>query len=144
MKRMIAILFAISMLFAPLAASAQQFDPSIFHFVTKIPDDGEGEGGGYQEAQTTLRIVDTRYMIPPIYACPVVVGMGIRTKKDGVVTPARAARISAAVATRASKVVHQRDVWVKELLCSTIIKGMEDIFNADFGTLGARVHKPRP
>jgi hypothetical protein len=148
MKRIIVILSVFCLLFAAWGASAQvfRFDPLMFHFITKIPDDGRGEGGGYQEARAVLRIVDSTgsIILPRIYNCPVVVGMGIRTKTEGVVTPERAAEVTAGVATYVTnRTYHKQKEWVTAQLCNEILAGMQLVFAEHHGGLGARVHKPR-
>jgi hypothetical protein len=95
MKHLIALFAIIGLLFAPVPAVAQfSYPPSLFRFVTIIPDDGQGPAGGYQEARADLRIVDTSPIIPLIYVCPVVVGMGLRTQAHGYISPDEAARVT--------------------------------------------------
>ena len=78
------------------AVTCGNFSPSLFKFVTIIPDDGTDKGGGWQQAAVNLKYVR---LIPPegSWACMFTVGMPLRTEADGVISPDYAASITAEV-----------------------------------------------
>jgi hypothetical protein len=49
----------------PVAAGS--FSASLFKFTVDRPDDGQGEGGGWQKATADLNFVDGRSFFPPMH-----------------------------------------------------------------------------
>ncbi len=117
--------------------------PSIFQFKPAAPpDDGTDKGGGWQEAKADIPISDTRSHPFKHWSCKIKISMPQRTEKDGVVSPDKAAKESAEVATKAWKKVMPRQKpgeWPVGVFCIEYRKEMETIFEKDKPTLGARV-----
>jgi hypothetical protein len=57
--------------------------PNVFKFVTTLPDDGKGEGGGWQEAKAKVPIADTRASPSVRWDCKIKVGMRPRSLAPG-------------------------------------------------------------
>jgi hypothetical protein len=117
------------------------FAPSIFKFVTIIPDDGTASG--WQEASASLKIVRLNYLVvPEIWYCPVIkIGMPMRTTLDGPISPAYAATISAQIANKAARKVRTEEPDLPQgIFCSRIKSYMKSFFPTDHPTLGATVN----
>ena len=113
------------------------FSAALFPFKTTIEDDGTGPGGGYQEAKTTLKFVDTRQKPPATWTCSFTVGMPLRTAKYGKLDAIHAAVITAEVATlSSSSVMHSREVWLPVLFCKNFKEKMFDTFRSRYNGLG--------
>lgn len=84
---------------------AGTFSPSVFKFVTVVPDDGTGVAGGWQQAASTLKFIRWISVVPESWTCSIKVGMPLRTGMFGVISAQQAATITAGVATVASKTV---------------------------------------
>ncbi len=121
-------------------AGVGRFSPSLFRFVSVIPDDGKDEGGGWQEAAAVLKFIDGRHLIPAAWSCRVTVGMPFRTSSEGRITPEYAADVTATVATDASEaVMHRRSDWLPASFCAEFIGEMRTMFRERHRGLGARV-----
>ena len=117
------------------------FSSALFKFKTTIPDDGQGEAGGWQQAMAALNFVDTRQSPPQSWSCPVTVELPIRTSTRGVISPTQAAEMSAQAATVTSSVVmHSRDSWLPSLFCIKFKEGMVKAFAALYPGCGGRVY----
>jgi hypothetical protein len=124
----------------PFPAGIGEFSPSLFHFVTTVRDNGEGKGGGWQEAVTQLQFADGRHPIPHILRCQVKVGMPLRTKEDGRISPDYAAQITAELATAAMPTtVALKSKWMTAEFCKAFKDVMMGLFEEHHSTLGARV-----
>lgn len=124
------------------AVGAGGFSDSLFAFFTVINYDGISVAGGWQEAIATLKFVDARHFIPQTWTCTVKVGMPIKPGNYGVISPATAARMSAAAATTASMLVMKsRPEWIPVSYCIQFKEEMELILNTTFPKLGARIWK---
>lgn len=118
------------------------FSPSLFHFVTTVPDKGTGKAGGWQVASARLNFVDTRYLVAQYWACWVEVGMPLRTERDGKISPADAALITADVATAAAPLVMQLQAeWMPVTFCQKYGEEMRRLFRERYKTVGARVER---
>lgn len=116
------------------------FSPSIFLFVTTVPDDGQGKAGGWQEAVATLKFTDMRHLLPDRWTCTIKVQMPIRSEKYGVITPDVAASMSASAATSASvAVMHRQPRWIAVSYCIQFKDEVELTLNTVYKQLGARV-----
>jgi hypothetical protein len=135
---------------APSAAVAEEVEiqasvsPSVFTFETTIPDDGKGDGGGWQEAKAKIPISDPRGSMFRGWICKIHVEMPLRTKANGSISADRAAKASADVATKAWKKVMPRQPpgeWAPGAFCVQFRAEMETIFAEDkkYKTFGARV-----
>ena len=124
----------------PLSTGA--FSSSLFRFVTTIPDDGQGQGGGYQVASARLNFVDVRPFVPQTWSCLVQVGMPLRTEHDGTISSEYAAQITADVATAAAPLAMQRQSqWMPVAFCKKFGDEMRRLFREHYQTVGGRVEK---
>ena len=115
------------------------FSPSLFKFVTTIPQKDCGPGG-WQEAFAVLTFVDGRQHPTQKWTCGVRVGMPLRTELHGSITPVEAAETSALVATDASRIVmHRQPYWLTAEYCAAFHAEMRVQFNAYYNGIGARV-----
>jgi hypothetical protein len=64
--------------------------PDSFKFKEKIPDDGQGEAGGWQETDCELVRFVSPGFLPTVIDVRLVVGVPLRNKKQGKITPQRA------------------------------------------------------
>jgi hypothetical protein len=112
--------------------------------LTTIPDDGKQEGGGWQESNTVLHFSDWRHrwIFPKTWSCEMIIGMPVRAKAYGPISPRRAANITAPIATVASMdVMHSRSDWIAAAYCIALRVRMEQIFVVQHPYLGARIPK---
>lgn len=126
----------------PLSSHADpgEFSPSLFQFVPTLPDKGEGEGGGWQEAVTRLNFIDARHLVIKTWWCRVTVGMPLRTKTDGKISSKYAAQITADIATAATpETMGLRSEWMTADFCQKFKGVMLKLFGNHHATLGARV-----
>jgi hypothetical protein len=115
------------------------FDPSDFPFVTTVPDDGEGYGGGWQVARANLdfwKVVIPR--LPRHWKCPLVVEMPLRTRFMGPVPP-KQAEYSVEIAEAVARTMSYD--LPRELFCKEFVDGMKGLFALKYDKLGARVKK---
>lgn len=117
------------------------FDPSIFHFVVVVADDGKEMSGGWQHASAMLKFSDWRHPFAPrFWSCSVGVGMPLRSEVDGRISATQAALITADIATDASiEVMHSQPDWLGEDYCIAFRTKVRQMFGARFPLLGARV-----
>jgi hypothetical protein len=122
----------------PLGTEA--YSPSLFQFVTTIPDDGKGAGGGWQVATARLNFVDARQLLmPKTWSCIVEVGMPLRTAADGRISARYAAQVTADIATEASpRVMLLKPQWMQADFCDQFGEEMLRLFRKRYRTLGAR------
>lgn len=130
----------------PTADERSAFDASLFKFFPFVLDDHQGESGGAQRASAVLGFVDTRasYVFPDRWSCRVTVDLPIRLRYS-VITPDRAAELTAVVADAAgSAVLHSQPRWqITGLFCKRFAEAMVEIFKrAPGGPFGARVTSP--
>ena len=111
------------------AKGVNGFSPAAFKFVVIIPDDGKGDGGGWQAASVVLKVARWTELFPETWACPqITFGMPLRNKLQGKISPEMAASVSAQLATEIShelKDVEQQGIYcfkMKEALKSRIGK----------------------
>lgn len=115
------------------------FSPSLFRFVTTVPDDKKDEAGGYQKASARLRFVDSRnLLLPQEWWCQVDVGMPLRTEHAGRISPEYAAQITADVATEATpRVMQRQSQWMPVAFCIQFGVEMRKLFGEHYSTVGA-------
>jgi len=122
----------------PASPQIGSFSPSIFKFITTIPDDGTDESGGWQEAKAALYVKRTYLTIEESFTCPqITIGTPLRNKKQGKISAERAARESADVATYVSHVI--RDV-PQGIFCFKLKDGMGKMMPQAIS--GATVQQP--
>ncbi|HVK62903.1 MAG TPA: hypothetical protein VM694_00420, partial [Polyangium sp.] len=76
------------------------FSPSEFPFVTTLPDDGTGDGGGFQVAKANLEF--KRTSTGSVWYCGITIGMPLRNHHYGKISASRAADISVDVTEEAA------------------------------------------
>ena len=107
---------------------------------TVIPDDGQGLGGGWQEAVATLNFVDGRQSPADSWSCTLNVGMAIRSASLGHISSSEAASMTSTVLTyAASTTMHSRDKWIQSLFCGKLRDNMNAMFASAYAGAGARV-----
>ncbi len=123
----------------------QAFDASNFHFGAVVPDDGHDPSGGSQRATATLSFWDGRQgLLGQSWTCLISVWLPLRLNYV-VITPSRAAEMTAPVADAASEtVMHSQPKWpLPVLFCKQFAAKMELIFKqVPGGPTGAKVTSP--
>ena len=73
----------------PTAVERSAFDASLFKFYPQVLDNGKGLGGGFQKASAALHFADAResWLNPNVWNCSVTIGMPIRHRIYGVISP---------------------------------------------------------
>jgi hypothetical protein len=103
-----------------------------------VPDDGEGDAGGWQVANATLSfwqvVIPHR---PRRWECLLAVEMPLRTQFMGTITPSRAATLSVEIAEAVARVMDYNLPDV--IFCKRFADGMKVLFPAKYPELGARV-----
>ena len=123
----------------PHAVTVGKFSASLFKFTTTIPDDGEGKGGGWQNATATLNFEDTRSS-PSAWSCKIIVQLPIRGETRGYISSSKAAEMSADVATMTSMaLMGSRGKWIPSLFCGQFKPGMVKVFGILYPGSGGRV-----
>lgn len=126
----------------PTGEERSAFDPSLFKFAVWVPHDGRDSGGGWQRAIATLHFTDTREeLFGKNWTCLVVAELPIRRSYQ-VITPDRAAELTALAADSAgSTVIHSQPSWpVSVIFCKRLAEGMAGILNhLPGGPTGARI-----
>ncbi|WP_437975676.1 hypothetical protein WMF11_48880 [Sorangium sp. So ce295] len=114
------------------------FDPSEFKFFTTVEDDGEGKGGGWQEARANPKF--KRLTIPrkiKSWNCPLTIGMPLRTELMGRIDSSRAASLSEEIA---EEVANRMDYDLPQgTFCDRLVDEMLATFKSNYPRLGARV-----
>jgi hypothetical protein len=125
----------------PTGEAAQPAYESTFHFAVVVPDDGKDEAGGWQKATATLKFGDWRHPFSPnLWQCPIAVGMPLRAKLQGRISPQYAAQITAEITTEATEsVMHSRDRWLGEEYCRELYRQMQQMFRGPRYRIGATV-----
>jgi len=143
LTRLVPLVALAALLVAMPALAIGRFSPSVFKFVTTVPDDGKEDSTGWQQASAELNFVDTRSVIPRAWSCRVRIGMPLRTSALGRISPESAAEMSANIATDASgNVMHRRPEWLTAEFCSAFKDEMLSLFAGRHPRLGARVNSP--
>ena len=120
------------------------FTASLFNFKTIVEDDGQGKAGGDQMASTSLRFIDSRGFFPETWTCDVTIRMPLRTEAHGKISAQQAAKIAAAVTTKASKeVMHSQSSWQPTMFCLKFGARMQEIFDKEYKGLGGRASAKR-
>jgi hypothetical protein len=119
------------------------FSSSVFKFVTIVKDDGEGEGGGWQQAIGTLSFFRWTTLVPESWTCTVTVGMPLRAQLYGVITAKQAGIITAGIATTSAFVVsnQQPNLASGYAFCTAFKAEMGSEFAEQYPRLGAKVNK---
>lgn len=113
-----------------------------FPFITVVADGGTDQaGGGWQAAGATLRFMDGRSIFfSNAWSCQVFVWMPIRHAVHGVITPQKAAQVTAAAASSASTVVMgRRPHWIRSSFCADFATELEKQMDTQMAGLGAKV-----
>jgi hypothetical protein len=126
----------------PTGEAQEPFGSKAFRFVVEVNDDGEGKAGGWQRAAAKLHFVVHRGVIPTDYwKCPVVVGMPLRSEKEGRISPSRAALLSAEVATEVAASMRLSRDWQGQgaVFCIELRTSMQQMFRDRHPGIGATV-----
>jgi hypothetical protein len=122
----------------PSAPQIGSYSPSIFKFITTIPDDGTDEAGGWQEAKVSLFVKRTYALTVESFTCPqITIGTPLRNSSQGKISPERAAEASAEIATYVSGVI--KDV-PQGIFCIKLKEGMAKMIKQAIH--GATVKQP--
>jgi hypothetical protein len=122
----------------PSGVPIGSFSPSDFKFVTVIPDDGEGESGGWQQAKAVLKIRRLVGLTYETFSCPqMTIGTPLRNKKQGKISAEMAAEISAEIATYVTGIIDQVP---QGIFCVKLKDGMTKMIPQAIS--GAKVTQP--
>jgi hypothetical protein len=130
----------------PMGRVPQEFGSKDFPFVVQIKDDGKDPGGGWQRSITTLTF-SIYHGAKAVYTwdCPIEIGMPIRSKGQGTISPSRASLWTAQAANAAVDLVRDSrddpDEWigVSVLFCRDLYTRMQGQLNSNHKWLGATV-----
>ena len=104
-------------------------------FVTIVPDDGQGSGGGWQQWSGWLGLADG---VTNVYSCHATIGMPVRASGIGVITSFVAAHYSAEIANEAAGGLWPTP-YPQGIFCDNFITLMQALFKKNLLVLGARV-----
>ncbi len=132
----------------PIGEARQETGPAYgskdFPFVEIVKDDGEGKGGGWQQADKTFSFIE-RDMLLPVYfwQCRIRIEMPIRSQRaGGRISPSRAALYSAEVANAVvDPLLASRPAWRNQgaSFCIQLRAKMETTFRQRYPEVGAKV-----
>jgi hypothetical protein len=125
---------------APQGIIFVDFTKKDFPFVTTIPDDGTGKGGGWQVAKVNLEFISI--VIPTSitkWYCSFTIQMPLRTEFMGKVDATRAAKLSTGIANTVAPGIDHK--LPEGIFCHTFMAGMRGAFTATYRYLGAAVIK---
>lgn len=113
--------------------------PSHFPFVVIVPDDGKNGAGGWQAAKANLPF--TKFDFPAVitWFCPITIGMPIRHGIRGVISPASAAVMSAAVTNSVASGMNFD--LPQGIFCARFRKGVETTFPTMYPNLPITVNR---
>lgn len=117
------------------------FSPSLFKFATTIPDDGKDAAGGWQVAAAQLKYVQ---VVSPYgaWVCSFTVGMPLRTKVDGPISPLVASVITSEVVSDAWLTVRTTFPDLPPgIFCSKFKTEMDQLFFSRYPSKGVIVNK---
>lgn len=115
------------------------YSPSIFNFITTVPDTGTGKSGGWQEAKVVLQVRRWTGILPETWDCPqMTFGALLRNTLQGNISPKMAAAAAADAATEASHEV--KDIEEHGILCFKLKELLKVTFPAKIS--GASVSQP--
>jgi hypothetical protein len=124
----------------PGAIPVVKFGPSVFPFVTTIPDDGQGKGGGWQVAKVNLEF--KRVFIPisvTTWYCPFNIEMPLRTEGMGRIDANRAASLSVEIT---EDVARGMDYSLPQgIFCFQFVQRVDGAFKTKYKLLGATAVK---
>jgi hypothetical protein len=118
---------------------------SAYTFHETLPDDGKGDGGGWQEGTATLEFMEhTGIFSSYSYSCTMRVGMPLRAKIPGRISARLAQRIAMEVTLDAAgDVKDTRSTWVEqgEAFCIQLHDEMLRLFSSRYRNYGVRVNR---
>lgn len=126
----------------PTEEARQPFGSKAFPFVVVVQEDGEDQAGGWQKAVASLHFVHLHWGIPTHHwQCPLAVGMPLRSRKEGHISPSRAALLSAEIATDVANALLPSQDWEGEtaVFCIKLEQEMQQLFRGRYPGVGARV-----
>jgi hypothetical protein len=116
------------------------YTPEDFPFITVIPDDGHGRGGGWQKA--TANLTFRRWVIPhPLrrWECSLTIEMPLRTEVAGPIPPRHAATLSAQIAAEVARAMDPEYDLPPGIFCFRFVKRVDALFKLKYPLLGTRV-----
>jgi len=117
------------------------FKPSEFPFVTTIPDDGTGPGGGWQVATPRLEFNSIHNQAGVVWFCTFNIEMPLRTEKMGKVSASRAADLSVEITEKVALDPNTDYSIPSGIFCSRFILNVDAAFASTYPFLGARAKK---
>lgn len=126
----------------PTGEAQQAVGSKVFRFIVDVDDDGKDKAGGWQKATATLHFVILDLGIPTHhFQCPLVVGMPIRSEREGRISPSRAAFITAEIETEVADAMAARRDWRGQgaVFCIELVNGMRQMFRSRYPGVGATV-----
>lgn len=122
----------------PTGLPIGSFSASEFHFLSIIPDDGQGDGGGWQEAKVVLKFKRSVGATYESFTCPqMTIGTPLRNKAQGKITATMASETSADIATYVTGVIDQVP---QGIFCVKLKDGMDKMMRQAIS--GSRVTQP--
>jgi hypothetical protein len=123
---------------SPTGLPIGSFSASEFHFLMIIPDDGKGDGGGWQEAKVVLKFKRSVGASYETFTCPqMTIGTPLRNKAQGKITATMASETSADIATYVASVIDQVP---QGIFCAKLKDGMDKMMRQAIS--GSRVTQP--
>lgn len=120
-------------------AGVNGYSPSLFNFVTIIPDDGIGEAGGWQTASLVFKVKRWTNLLPEAWECPqMTFGAPLRNKAQGKISSEFAASVAAGLATQVSHTL--KDVEEHGIYCVQLKESLKTSFPKLI--VGAKVTQP--
>jgi hypothetical protein len=124
---------------------ATEASSSAYTFHETLPDDGTGDGGGWQEGTATLEFTEhTGLFSSYSYSCTMRVGMPLRAKLPGRISARFAQQIATEITLdAAANVKDTRSTWVGqgEAFCVQLHDEMLRLFSSSFRNYGVRVNR---
>lgn len=116
------------------------YEPKDFPFVTIVRDDGQGKGGGWQEAKANLTFWDVVYPhLPRRWQCSLTIGMPLRNEVAGRIPPSHAATVSVQLAEDTARAMEAEYSLPPGIFCTKFVVGVRGQFKLRYPQLGAKV-----
>jgi hypothetical protein len=124
----------------------RRYESKDFPFVVEVKDDGKDEGGGWQVCGTILHFRQGHwwwFVEHDVYRwqCRVKIGMPLRTKRTGRISPSFASLASAEIANEVVPALLEQDDWRGKpaVFCKELRDAMDAMFDRQHEGLGAKV-----
>ncbi len=119
------------------------FGPSLFKFVTTVPDDGTDVAGGWQVANPTLTFERWTGLLDETWTCKIAVGFPLRTQKRGVLSPTLPPVASADTANAAGLYLMTHPEGIPQGIFCALFPGQmeQELAASAYSDIGAKVTK---